>query len=82
MSNNGMELARELLRALPPDGRDRHEVRAAPLRPRRGGEAAGGRAVRGDLDYLYGDCILLALAVGELTGWPVVQIVMAEDDER
>jgi Domain of unknown function (DUF4326) len=31
--------------------------------------------------YLYGDCALLALVVGELTGWPVVQIVVTEDDD-
>ncbi len=31
--------------------------------------------------YLYGDCALLALAAGELTGWPVLQIVVAEDDD-
>lgn len=24
--------------------------------------------------YLYGDCCLLAMAVNELTGWPIVQI--------
>jgi hypothetical protein len=26
--------------------------------------------------YLYGDCALLALAVNELTGWPVVSVNM------
>ena len=31
--------------------------------------------------YLYGDCVLLAFAVGELTGWPVLQIIVAEDDD-
>lgn len=31
--------------------------------------------------YLYSDCALLALAVNSLTGWPVVQIIEAPDDD-
>jgi len=32
--------------------------------------------------YLYHDCVLLALAVEHITGWPVVQIFERDDSGR